>query len=101
MDESSFSVGGGPPADPRGGGVGLPICNMHQGEGEPRGGGTMMSHPLQEGVGDRDESTKRGVSQGRLHQGAVLALQNTVSPQTVLISKRWVRSGYYTTPNYN
>ena len=24
---------------------------MHQGEGEPRGGGTVMSHPFQEGAG--------------------------------------------------
>ena len=81
-DESSFSGGGGPPADPREGGV--PVCNMHQGEGEPRGGGTVMSHPkrgggtmmsypnrgggtvgvTQRGGGDGDESCKRGVSQG-------------------------------------
>ena len=42
-DESSFSGGGGLPAD-------------------PRGGGTMMSHLFQEGVGGRDESPfpKRG-----------------------------------------
>ena len=45
--------GGGPPADPRGGG--LPVYDMHQGEGEPRGGGIVMSHPFQEEVGGRDE----------------------------------------------
>ena len=27
-----------------------------------------MNHPFQRGVGDRDESSKRGVSQGSLHQ---------------------------------
>ena len=79
-----------------------------------------MSHPFQVGVGDRDESpkegwggdrdesSKRGVSQGRRHQSQPreggggadyvnLALQNTVSPQTVSISKRWVQSPYLTT----
>ena len=58
MDESFFSGEGGPPADLRGGGV--PVCNKHQREGEPRGGGTVMSHPFQEGVGGRDESPKEG-----------------------------------------
>ena len=61
-------------------GSGLPDCNKHQGEGEPREGGTVMSHTFQEGVGgrdespkegwgDRDESSKRGDKGGRgLHQ---------------------------------
>ena len=40
----------GTPCGPKGGGV-VPVCNMHQGEGEPRGGGTVMSHPFQEGMG--------------------------------------------------
>ena len=48
-DESSFSEGGGPPAEPRGGGV--PVCNQHQEEGKPSGGGPVMSHPFQEGGG--------------------------------------------------
>ena len=53
-DESFFSEGGGPPAEPRGGGV--PVCNQHQEEGRGdrdespfsrRGwGGTVMSYPL-------------------------------------------------------
>ena len=70
--------GRGTPCGPKGRGC-VPVCNMHQGKGEPRGGGTVMSHPFQEGVGgrdeslkegwgDRDESSKRGVSQGGLHQ---------------------------------
>ena len=42
-DESSFSEGGGPPAEPRGGGV--PVCNRQQ----EKGRGTVMSHPSQEG----------------------------------------------------
>ena len=115
-DESSFSGGGGPPVDPRGGGV--PVCNKHQGEGELRGGGpwwvtlskkgwgAVMSHPFQRGVGgpwwviQKGGQGRRGAppitTKGR-GWGAVVALQNTVSPQAVLISKRWVRSGYLTT----
>ena len=41
--------GRGTHCGPRGRGV--PVCNMHQGEGELRGGGIVMSHPFQEGVG--------------------------------------------------
>ena len=52
-DESSFSEGGGPPAEPRGGGV--PVCNRHQEEGRgdcdespfpKRGWGIVMSYPF-------------------------------------------------------
>ena len=63
-----------------------------------------MSHPFQEGGGgDRDESSKGGgqgsgtspiTAEGR---GAVVPLQSTVSPRTILISKSCPRSGYSTT----
>ena len=68
---------GGPPVDPRGGGV--PVCNKHQGEGEPRRGGRDESpfprrvgsrdESPREGWGDRNESSKRGDKGGEgLHQ---------------------------------
>ena len=51
-DESSFSEGGGPSAEPRGGGVS--VCKRHQEEERgdcnespfPRRGGTVMSYPF-------------------------------------------------------
>ena len=106
--------GGGPPVDPRGGGV--PVCNKHQGEGEPRRGGAWWVTLSKKG-GEPWWVTQRGLGgpwwviqkggQGRRGAppittkgrgwGAVEALQNTVSPQTVLISKRCVRGACLTT----
>ena len=53
-----------------------------------------MSHPFQRGVGDRDESSKKGVSQGRgggLHQSQP---RGGGGGQIMLM---WGRSGYLTT----
>ena len=63
-----FQGEGDPPRTLGGGDV--TVCNMQQGEGEPRGGGAVMSHPYQEGVGAEMSHPKRGGGQGRmgLHQ---------------------------------
>ena len=87
--ESSFSGGRGA----RGGGV--PVCDGHKREGGPKGWGSVMSHPFQRERVPRERASTNH-SQGEWW-GAVLPLQNTVSPQTVLISKSCPRIPHPTT----
>ena len=54
-DESSFSEGGGPPAESKGGGI--PVCNRHQEEG--RGDCDESPFPRR-GWGDRDKLSFSG-----------------------------------------
>ena len=42
----------------------VPVCNRHQGEEEPRGGGTVMSHPFQGGGGGPWWVIRRGDKRG-------------------------------------
>ena len=54
-----------------------------------------MCHP--KGACPKGGSTNHNQGEGVGADYVNLALQNTVSPQTVLISKRWVQSVYLTT----
>ena len=56
------------------------------------GGGTVMIHP--KGGGGQGSGTSPITAKGR---GAVVPLQNTVSPRTILIAKSCPRSGFSTT----